>query len=267
MEPKTFEVTGRLHLAVRIRSGDIHITRADDDKVTVRVTGERGPDDVSIEAEASATGTVLHVRQPDETGLWVLHRRGVEIELSVPADTAADIATGSGDLEVDCALAELAFQAGSGDAHIGDVTGSLRVKSASGDVRTGAIDGDASFTSAAGDIAIGSIGGNLKGRSASGDVEIGVLAGSGQVASASGDITIRAAAGDLELRSVSGDIEVGVAEGTRVWFDLSSASGDASSDLELAEASDAGDVSTIRATSVSGDVRVRRATRHWAPAM
>ena len=131
MEPKTFDVTGRLHLVVRIRSGDIRITRADDDKVTVRVTGERGPDDVSIEAEASATGTVLHVRQPDETGLWVLRRRGVEIELSVPADTAANIATGSGDLEVDCSLAELAFQAGSGDAHIGDVTGSFRVKSAS----------------------------------------------------------------------------------------------------------------------------------------
>ena len=94
-----------------------------------------------------------------------------------------------------------------------------------------------------------------------------MLAGSGQVASGSGDITIRAAAGDLELRSVSGDIEVGVAEGTRVWFDLSSASGDASSDLELAEASHAGDVSTIRATSVSGDLRIRRATRHGAPAM
>jgi DUF4097 and DUF4098 domain-containing protein YvlB len=267
MEPRIFDVAGQLRLVVSIRSGDIRITGSNDDKAAVRVTGERVLDDISIDAETSTTGTVLHVRQPEEVSLWGLHGRGVEVDLAVPAGTVADIVTGSGDLEVDCPLAELAFQAGSGDAQVGDVTGSLRVKSASGDVRTGAIDGDVSFTTAAGDVSIGSIGGNLNGRSASGDIEVGVLARAGRLASASGDITIGSASGDLELRSVSGDIEVGVPAGSRVWFDLSSASGDASSELELGEASGADAASTIRATSVSGDVRIRRAPRREANAV
>jgi mRNA-degrading endonuclease RelE of RelBE toxin-antitoxin system len=51
MEPRTVEVTGTLHLLMRIRSGDIRITQIDSTTATVHVTGERKSDEISIETD------------------------------------------------------------------------------------------------------------------------------------------------------------------------------------------------------------------------
>lgn len=262
MEPRTIEVTGRLHLLMHIRSGDIRITQTDSATATVHVTGERKPEEISIETGSSTGGTRLRVTQPKDASGWILRSGGIHVDVEVPRETFAEIQTGSGDLTVEGTLEELAFQSGSGDARVGVVAGSARLRSASGDLEVGVIEGDASLTTASGDIEIGSIEGSLHGRSASGDVEIGHLAGEGQVTSASGDIAIGAASADLTLRSVSGDIVVGVPGGRRVWFDLSSTSGDTISDLEPDEGMDDGasNAFSIRATTVSGDVRIRRAS-------
>ncbi len=265
MEPRTFDVTGRLQLRTRIRSGDIHITQSDPATATVHVTGERTGGEISVETDDSSSGTRLQIVQPKGVGGWT--RGGaLQIDIEVPPNTVADIVTGAGDLIIDCTLGELAFQSGSGDARVAAVAGSLRVRSASGDIRVGAIEGDVSLTTASGDVEIGSIGGSLHGRSASGDMEIGDLSGDGRATSASGDITIGSASADLTLQSVSGDIEVGVPGGKRVWFDLASTSGDTVSDLEPSDTDGPQSSSAIRATTVSGDIHIRRAhARNGSP--
>lgn len=260
MEPRSFDVAGLLHLRMRIRSGDIRIRQTDLTTATVHITGERQGEEISVEIDGSPSGTRLQVVQPRGGGGWGVRGGTLQVDVEVPQGTVAEIATGSGDLIVDGTLGELEFQSGSGDARIAAVTGSVRLKSASGDVRVGAIEGDASLTTASGDVEIGSIRGALHGRSASGDITIGDLSGDGQATSASGDITIGSASADLALRSVSGDIEVGVPQGMRVWFDLSSTSGDTLSELEPGGTGDDREgASAIRATTVSGDVRIRRA--------
>jgi DUF4097 and DUF4098 domain-containing protein YvlB len=262
MEPRTVEVTGTLHLLMRIRSGDIRITQIDSTTATVHVTGERKSDEISIETDPSADGTRLRVVQPRDGGAWGFRGGGIQVDVEVPRGTVAEVVTGSGDLTVEGTLAELEFQSGSGVSRVAAIDGSVRLKSASGDVQVGAIEGDATLTTASGDVQIGSIGGSLHGRSASGDIEIGQVSGDGQVTSASGDIKIGSASADLTLRSVSGDIEVGVPGGLRVWFDLSSTSGDTVSDLEPDENlnDSVSSAFSIRAATVSGDVRIRRAS-------
>ena len=259
MEPRTFDVTDRLHLRMRIRSGDIRITQTDPATARVHVTGERAGEEISVETDDSSSGTRLQIVQPKGVGGWSLRGGALQIDIEVPPNTVADIVTGAGDLTIDCTLGELAFQSGSGDARVAAVAGSLRVQSASGDIRIGAVEGDVSLTTASGDIQMGSIGGSLRGRSASGDMEIGDLSGDGRVTSASGDITIGSASADITLQSVSGDIEVGVPSGKRVWFDLASTSGDTVSELEPSDTDSAESSSAIRATTVSGDIRIRRA--------
>lgn len=260
MEPRTFDVAGHLHLLIRIRSGDIHVTQTDSATARVHVIGEREDEEISVETDDSSSGTRLRVVQPKGAGGWVMRGGALQIDVEVPRDTVAEIVTGSGDLVIDGTLGELALRSGSGDARVAAVAGSLRVQSASGDIRVGAIEGDVSLTTASGDFEIESIGGSLHGRSASGDIEIGDLSGDGRATSASGDITIGSASADLSLRSVSGDIEVGIPGGMRVWFDLSSTSGDTVSELEPGEdGDDAGSSPAIRATTVSGDIRIRRA--------
>lgn len=266
MEPRTFEVPGRLDLRMRIRSGDIHIRQTEAAAASVHVTGERKDEEISIEADSSSLGTRLRVVQSKAGGGWG-SRGGLQIDVEVPEGSAAEITTGSGDLIVEGTLGELAFQSGSGDARIDAVTGSVKLKSASGDTRIGSIGGDLSLTTASGDVAIGSVEGAINARSASGDLEIGGVTGATRVTSASGDLTIGSASADLALRSVSGDIEVGVPAGMRIWFDLSSTSGDTVSELEPGEdLDDARGSFEIRAATVSGDVRIRRAsTRDASP--
>lgn len=261
MEPRTFEVAGRLDLRMRIRSGDIHITRTEAANVTVHVTGERKDEEISIEADTSSVGTRLQVVQSKVGGGWGFRGGGLQIDVEVPEGSVAEITTGSGDLIVEGTLGELAFQTGSGDARIGAVAGSVRLRSASGDIRVGSIGGDVSLATASGDVAIGSIEGAMNARTASGDLEVGAVAGEARAISASGDLTIGSASADLALRSVSGDIEVGVPAGMRIWFDLSSTSGDTRSELEPGEDLDDAEGSfEIRAATVSGDVRIRRAS-------
>src|SRR5256885_1566725 len=72
--------------------------------------------------------------------------------------------------------------------------------------------------------------------------------------------TFRAAAA-VELQSASGDIKVGIRQGSNVWVDARAMSGDLSSELELGDDARGDDAPLVelRATSMSGDVRVARA--------
>jgi DUF4097 and DUF4098 domain-containing protein YvlB len=258
MEPRTFDVTGRLHLIARMRSGDVTISARESAKASVHVTGERHPDEVSIACDASSGGTRLQVVQRKEG--WGFRSRGVHVDVVVPHGTIVDVGTGSGDVTIEGRVAELRLQSGSGDASVAGVDGRARLRNASGDVRVDTVGGDLVITTASGEIEVGSVAGGFEARTASGDIEVGATDGPARAVSASGDITIGSAGGDVHLRSVSGDIEVGVPSGVRVWFDISSTSGDARSDLDPGDGRDPADAHfEIRATSVSGDVHLRRA--------
>jgi DUF4097 and DUF4098 domain-containing protein YvlB len=259
MDPTTFDITGTLRLRVRMRSGDVRIVEADSPTATVQVTGERDAGEVSVEHDTSTAGDpVLQVLQRKDG--WGFRGRDLRVEITVPPGTAADVATGSGDVSTEGTLAELVLQSGSGDATIDRVAGPARLKNSSGDLRVRAVEDHLTATTASGDIDVGAIAGALEARTASGDIEVGTAVGPARASSASGDLTIGSAHADLSLRSVSGDIAFGVPTGTRVWFDVSSTSGDVMSDLDPDEARDGDEAAyEIRAASVSGDIHMRRA--------
>ena len=150
----------------------------------------------------------------------------------------------------------------SGDVTLGDVAGCVDVHAASGDLDVASVGDELSFTSASGDVRAGVVAGAVGVRTASGDVTIQSAATDVRCTTVSGDIELGSvAAGDTTLKSVSGDIEVGVASGTRVMFDVSSMSGRTESELTDAVSSSNPDPTlTLRAGSVSGDIRIRRAT-------
>ena len=264
MEPRTIDIDGELDLVIRVPAGDARIGVTDGTTATVSITGERSPDDLTIEASASAGGgTRLVVAHRKESAFGWFRGSELRVDIEVPTRTAVEAVTDSADLVVDGEVRDLAFRSGSGDLRAASISGAVVVKTASGDVRAERVGGDVVATTASGDITVGSIEGSLTARTASGDLQIDRLDGKGQASSASGDLRLRIADSDLQLRSVSGDIEVGVRPGRRIWFDLSSTSGDAVSDLEPSGGGDeAGPAAEIRATSVSGDIRIRRADGH-----
>ena len=117
------------------------------------------------------------------------------------------------------------------------------------------------------------------GNTASGDLEVGRLQGEGKVRAAwrhldrrgrrslkvqtaSGDVEIESVReGDVVLQTASGDIEVGIKQGSKLWIDAKSMSGETSSELEIGDAlaDGEGPLVEVRATAMSGDIRVKRA--------
>jgi DUF4097 and DUF4098 domain-containing protein YvlB len=121
----------------------------------------------------------------------------------------------------------------------------VRVRSASGDVQLGSVRGKVDVNTASGDVTVGEAGAAVSVHTASGDQVIGSVA-----------------QGSVDLKSASGDVRIGIKQGSRLWIDARSMSGDTSSELEIlgAETSSEGPLVELRATSMSGDIRVVRAT-------
>ena len=98
------------------------------------------------------------------------------------------------------------------------------------------VGGALTVNTASGDLELGRLAGEGKVRSASGDVQIDEAEASLKVQTASGDVQVHSVReGDVVLQTASGDIEVGIKQGSKLWIDAKSMSGDTSSDLEVGD--------------------------------
>jgi DUF4097 and DUF4098 domain-containing protein YvlB len=97
---------------------------------------------------------------------------------------------------------------------------------------------------------------------ASGDVLVREAASSVRANSASGDQIIGSVSeGKVDVKTASGDIKVGIREGSTLWVDARSRSGEVRSELPVSDLPPEGDAPHVelRANSMSGDITVVRA--------
>ena len=97
---------------------------------------------------------------------------------------------------------------------------------------------------------------------ASGDVQVEEAGSSVTVNTASGDQVVGSAVkGRVTLKSASGDLEIGIREGSTLFVNARSRSGDVRSELPVSDAPPEGDAPHVelRANTMSGDIRVARA--------
>jgi hypothetical protein len=260
MERHEFTTPAGVDLEVRIPSGRIDVMAEDRADTIVEVDGTRNPDDVRVEQHDRPSGrdrVTIEYRRKMSFGSG----SRIHIRIWAPAGCGVAADTGSADLVTTGSVGGLDFRSGSGDLRFDQALEGVVAKMASGDVHGRRVAGDASVSTASGDVELEVVEGSMHGRTASGDIQISTAGGSVNASSASGDILIESVvAGTVEARTMSGDISVAVAPGTHVWLDLTSASGEARSDLEPTDVPP-GEVEPVelRLSSMSGDVRVRRA--------
>jgi DUF4097 and DUF4098 domain-containing protein YvlB len=227
---------------IRVAAGSIHVNTTPARAIRVTVESAGGPGGGAEElAEVGYESGRLTVTIPGDQRL--LRRRSASFDVSVtlPQGATCEADTASADVECTGELAALTVHTASGDVHAGRVTGLAEISSASGDVRLEE-PGAARVKTVSGTISIDPAGTDVDGQTVSGDVLIGGVAG-----------------GRVAVKTTSGDITVAVAKGTGVQLDLSTLSGDASSELDHGgEATGPADA-TVICRSVSGDVTVRRA--------
>jgi DUF4097 and DUF4098 domain-containing protein YvlB len=265
MEPITYPTPDSLRLSVELPSGTIDVSSSETSETVLTIEGERDPDDFKVRFEQGpGQGHQLHVEYRGRK--LGLRSRDLRVDVRVPTACEVEATTGSADLTVRGPVRSIGFRSGSGDLRFDDVDADLEGKTASGDVQGSEVGGDAVSNGASGDLHLSRVGGRLVVRTASGDIGIDRLDGGASLTTVSGDVRIRSlAVGEVGVRSVSGDVELGVVGGQRVFLDLHTASGDASSDLDVGHGDGGTDVDlSLRVASVSGDIRVRRASSREA---
>jgi DUF4097 and DUF4098 domain-containing protein YvlB len=260
-----FETPTPITLAAHLGAGAIDVFAEDRTTSTVEVT----PFDASASSREAAERTRVELHgstlliEPQEPGSWLRRRGGrIRVAARIPVDSSLQMKTASAGARCQGRYATASIHSASGDVFVEEVTGEAVINTASGDARVERVGGHLRAHSASGDISVGRVDETVGAHSASGDVRLDDVGGAVNVKTASGDVRIGTARrGSVRVHSASGDVGIGVAPGTGVWLDLSSVSGSAQSDLDVANNAPEGTTAelSISVRSMSGDIDVRRA--------
>jgi DUF4097 and DUF4098 domain-containing protein YvlB len=286
LRTETFETPGDVRLEVRIGGGEVRLETAETQETTVVLEPLRD-NDASTAAVANARvelrergGGYEVVVDARDRGRGLFRNAEVLVSVTCPEGSSVETKTGSADVSGRGRFGSVEVESGSGDIEFGDVSGDARVNAASGDVQLGNVGGYARLNSASGDIQARVLAGEAKINTASGDIIVREVHGELGANSASGDVIVREARssvsvntasgdqeigrvveGNISLKSASGDLKVGIAEGSSLWVDARSRSGDVRSELPVSDSppENGGPSVELRATTMSGDVTVSRA--------
>ena len=263
MRRETFDTPGPLELNVRVPSGDVDLETAEGTESVVEISASPEiEEEARVELHSKRDGHELSVVIEKRSGLFRAFRDDVRVRIKTPPGADVELSTASADIDARGDFGATKVNTASGDVRFEHVGGEAQVNSASGDVNLDQVDGALTVNTASGDVEIRRLQGEGKVRAASGDISIDEAASSLKVQTASGDVGVDSVReGEVTLQTASGDIEVGIKQGSKLWIDAKSMSGETSSELELGDAPTVGDgpVVEVRATAMSGDIKVKRA--------
>jgi len=282
---ETFQTPAPVRLDVRLGAGEIALETAQTEETTVVLEPLR---DNEASAEAVQTARV-ELRDGGERPEVVIDVRGrsrffrgaeVLVRVTCPEETSVDANSGSADIEGRGRFGSVEVETGSGDVEFGEIVDDAKISAASGDVEIRAVRREGRINTASGDVQVGSIAGEARVNSASGDVILREAGGPLEVNSASGDVLVREARssvtvntasgdqnvgsvsqGSVNMKSASGDLRIGIKEGSQLFVDARSRSGEVRSELPVSDARPEGDAPLVelRANTMSGDITIVRA--------
>ena len=273
-----FETPGSVSLQVKLPSGRVLVTTADEPHTIVEVVavGRRGQDaidEIEVTMEEHLGRYIVKVEQKDRFRwgpIQITWGGDFECRITCPPGSDLELSGGSTDLRADGELGEVSVRTASGDTKLEAVLRELQVKTASGDIDVETVSASAALVTVSGDVMVGRADGSLTARSVSGDLVVAGSAGELGISTTSGDVDVKAVSGgDVRVQTVSGDVRLGIARGTRTWIDAVSVSGRLESELGLedqepvAEESEA-PIVPVHVKTVSGDVSIVRAAAAYS---
>jgi DUF4097 and DUF4098 domain-containing protein YvlB len=263
MRRETFDTPGPLELNVRVPAGDVDLETIEGAETVVEISANSEiEEEARIELHPKRDGHEVLVVIEKKSGFFRSFREDVRVRISSPPGADVELSTASADVEARGDYGAAKVNTASGDVRFEHIAGDAQVNSASGDVNLDSVDGALTVNTASGDVEIRRIQGDAKVRAASGDISIEEADSALKVQTASGDVDVESVReGEVTLQTASGDIEVGIKQGSKLWIDARSMSGETTSELELGDAPTDGEGPQVevRATAMSGDIRVKRA--------
>ena len=241
MRSESFPTPGEVSVRIRVPAGTIDLQTVEGEETRVELETEPG---VEEEAVIAFRGGEIVVEIEERRLLFLRTAPNARVRVTCPPGARLDVNTVSADVRAHGVYGPSDFKTVSGDVQVGRIDGELTVKTVSGDVAGDGAAGRATLQTVSGDVRLGEAGGPVTVQTVSGDMRLG---------------SVRE--GAVNLKSVSGDMQVGIRAGSSLWIDARSVSGDTSSELELGDAppDDEGPLVELRATAMSGDIRIVRA--------
>lgn len=249
---RTFPLTQPIRLNARLGHGSLTVTAADPDagdlqEARVTLTPRGGDDAAADRVVVQMTGTTLAVLAPRQGGLPGLFadrragRGAVDAEITVPSGTDMRLSTFSGDVTVRGRAGDADVATGSGHVEIDAVGGDLRLRCGSGTAR------------------LGEVCGALEAGFGSGELDVGTARGAVRSRAGSGGARLGSVHADVDVAAGSGDVSIGLPAGTSARLDIKTG-GHFSSDLPVDCArTGTGPTITVRARTGSGHVRLSTA--------
>jgi len=273
---RTLQVSGAVSLDVSTGSGDITVKTGSSNQVVVHGTihenswsfgNENAVHQVESSPPIQQSGGSLRIgyNLPDDVKRHVT----IDYEITVPASSAVEAHSGSGNVEVAGVSSGVQAQTGSGDIRLRDLGGRQQAHTGSGNIRaenvsapfdaqTGSGDIEASFTGS-GDIDVHTGSGTIRLKGVQGGVH--AQTGSGDI-EANGSVT-----GPWQLHSGSGNIRLAVGSNSGFNLDLHTSSGSIHSELPITvqgsmnarqlKGAVRGGGPTVEASTSSGDVEIK----------
>jgi uncharacterized protein (AIM24 family) len=231
------------HIEIDNVTGKVEFANHDEPTVVVTVATLKSNAEEIVEATSIvARGNTVKIEVPGRPGI---RRREVLVRVIMPISATVQVSTIMADVD----------GRGSLDAAV--------VKSLSGDIRFETIVRSADLKTISGDVQISFSPKNVSTTSTSGDIHLDHFSGNGSVKSVSGDCLVHASGpGEISIRSVSGDVTVRVDPDIEIDVLAQTVSGNLTSEIDLEGTNSAKTEPglTIRSRTVSGDVRIRRAS-------
>jgi DUF4097 and DUF4098 domain-containing protein YvlB len=237
MRVETFQTPEPPSLRISIPSGSVRIDTHETAETRIELSG---PNEDEARIEMRRNEIVVELERKRLFGV----RGDWRLLVTAPDGTEVDTQVASADVECRGRFGDVSVDSASGDVSVGHVDGRFEVNTASGDVDVDFVGADARVNSASGDVTVGEAEHDVRVRTASGDVQLRSV--------------VR---GKVDVQSASGDVQVGIRQGSTVYIDASSMSGDMSSELEVSDIPPHSEGPSVdfRARTMSGDVTVRRA--------
>ena len=261
MPSQSFPVTGPLQASVRIAVGEVTITTDDGGQAHASIEAADLADHAAVALAETATITLddgrLRVEVPDRV-VWRRAPSALNVRLTLPTGSSIGAAAGVLTLRATGRLEDVSLKAGVAVVEV-EHAAELSVRGGQATVDIGTCT-RAEFKSGRGDLRIGAAD-QVHVKTGQGRVEIGTSSGDVAVKGAMLSLDVAAASsGQISFEAAMGNAHVGVVSGTTVELDLSSATGDARSDLPLTSGGGStGADLAVRLKTTSGDVVVTRA--------
>ena len=266
-----FDTPRSVTLEIRLPAGRVVVKCVDEPRTEVELVahgrrGEEALEQIVVAAREQPGGHIVSVEQRDRFRwgpISVTWGSDIEVRITCPSGADLDFDGASADLSATGRFGKVFAKTAAGDLRLGEVAGKLQVKTASGDVSVQSVETDSAVTTVSGDVEVERVEAALNVRAVSGDVELGRVLAPVTLQTTSGDVALRSVeAGEARVQTVSGDARMGIAQGTAVWMDAVSVSGDLRSELGTVEEPPEGgeaDVVPLHVKTVSGDVSFIRA--------